>query len=160
MVIAWPAPSHYLNQCWNIVNLTLRNKLQWNLNRNSNICIQENLFESVDCETASILSRPQCVKLLEEQNLQSSKHPIRSNNLSSMVSFLNIGSCNYCQAAFLFKKWKITLGYALTKTSAKSRYIYANEIVEDYEITFNLTDEFMKWILAKISYIGNSIWSS
>ena len=64
------------------------------------------------------------------------------------------------RTAFLFKKWKITLGYALTKTSAKSRYRYANEIVEDYEITFNLTDEFMKWILAKISYIGNSIWSS
>ena len=27
-------PSHYLNQCCNIVNLTLGNKLQWNLNRN------------------------------------------------------------------------------------------------------------------------------
>ena len=25
------APSHYLNQCWNIVNWTLGNKLQWNL---------------------------------------------------------------------------------------------------------------------------------
>ena len=29
------SPSHYLNQCWNIVNWTLRNKLQWNSNRNS-----------------------------------------------------------------------------------------------------------------------------
>ena len=36
------------------------NKLQWNLNRNSNICIQGNAFESVVCETAAILSRPQC----------------------------------------------------------------------------------------------------
>ena len=61
--VAWPAPSHYLNQCWIIVNWTLRNKLQWNLNRNSNIFIQENAFESVVCETAAILSRPQCVKL-------------------------------------------------------------------------------------------------
>ena len=26
-------PSHYLNQCWNIVNWTIVNKLQWNLNR-------------------------------------------------------------------------------------------------------------------------------
>ena len=26
------APSHYLNQCWNIVNCTPRNKLQWNVN--------------------------------------------------------------------------------------------------------------------------------
>ena len=28
-LIAWPAPSYYLNQCWNIVSWTLRNKLQW-----------------------------------------------------------------------------------------------------------------------------------
>ena len=55
------APSHYLNQHWNIVNWTLRNKLQWNFNRNSNIFIQENAFESV-CEMAAILSRPQCVR--------------------------------------------------------------------------------------------------
>ena len=57
---AWTAPSHYLNQCWIIVDWTLGNKLQWNHNRNSNIFIQENAFESVVCETASILSRPQC----------------------------------------------------------------------------------------------------
>ena len=29
-LVAWPAPSHYLNQCWDIVNWTLGNKLQWN----------------------------------------------------------------------------------------------------------------------------------
>ena len=40
--VAWSAPSHYLNQCWNIVNLTIRNKFQWNVNRNSNIFIHEN----------------------------------------------------------------------------------------------------------------------
>ena len=34
-----------MNQCWNIVNWTLRNKLQWHLNRNSCIFIQENAFE-------------------------------------------------------------------------------------------------------------------
>ena len=43
---------------------TLRNKLQWNLNRNSNIFIWENAFERVVCETASILSRPQCVNTM------------------------------------------------------------------------------------------------
>ena len=37
--------SHYLNQCWKIVYWTLRNKLQWNPNRNSYIFIQENAFE-------------------------------------------------------------------------------------------------------------------
>ena len=56
-------PSHYLNQCWNIVNWTLRNKLQWNLNRNSYISIQENAFKIV-WKMAIILSRPQCVMLI------------------------------------------------------------------------------------------------
>ena len=27
LLVAWPAPSHYLNQCWNIVNWTPRNKI-------------------------------------------------------------------------------------------------------------------------------------
>ena len=49
-------------QCWNIVNWTLRNKLQWNFNRNSYIFIQENAFENVVWKMAAILSRPQCVK--------------------------------------------------------------------------------------------------
>ena len=47
-------PSHYLNKCWIIVNWTTTNKLQWNFNRNSNIFIQENAFENVVCEMASI----------------------------------------------------------------------------------------------------------
>ena len=38
----------------------IRNKLQWKFNRNSNIFIHENAFESVVCEMAAILSRPQC----------------------------------------------------------------------------------------------------
>ena len=61
-LVAWPAPSHYLNQCWDIVNWTLRNKLQWNFNRNQFIFIQENALETIVCETASIPSRPQWVK--------------------------------------------------------------------------------------------------
>ena len=61
-LVAWSVPSHYLNQCWNIVNWTPRNKLQWNVNRNSYIFIQENPFENVVWKMAAILSRPQCVK--------------------------------------------------------------------------------------------------
>ena len=41
-----------------------RNKLQWHLNRNSYIFIQENAFENVVWEMAAILSRPQCVNNL------------------------------------------------------------------------------------------------
>ena len=62
---------HYLNQCWIIVNWTLRNKLQWSINQNSNIFIQENAFESVVCETATILSRPQCVKKIGPEQVAS-----------------------------------------------------------------------------------------
>ena len=44
--------------------LSIGNKLQWNLNQNSYIFIQENAFEKVVCEMAAILSRPQCVKAI------------------------------------------------------------------------------------------------
>ena len=59
---AWMAPSHYLNQCWNIVNWTLGNKIRWNFNQNSNIFIEENMFENAVCKMLFISSRPQCVK--------------------------------------------------------------------------------------------------
>ena len=41
--------------------LTLRNKLQWNFNQNSYICIQENTLKNIVCEISDISSRPQCV---------------------------------------------------------------------------------------------------
>ena len=59
----WLAPSHFLSQCWNVVNWTLRNKLQWNFNQNSCIFIKENAFHNVVCKIAPILFRPQCVKM-------------------------------------------------------------------------------------------------
>ena len=52
-----------LNQCWDIINWTLRNKLQWNFNRNNHTFIQENVFESVVCEMAAIFSRPQYINM-------------------------------------------------------------------------------------------------
>ena len=51
------AASHYLKQCWVIVNLTRRNELQWNLNQNTELFIQENASENIVCEMAAILSR-------------------------------------------------------------------------------------------------------
>ena len=60
-------PSHYLNQCWYIVNWTLGHKLQWNLNPNLYTCIfiQEfqNAFENGIWKMVSILSQPQCVDM-------------------------------------------------------------------------------------------------
>ena len=56
------APSHYLNQCSLIVNWIPRNKLQWNLNQNTKLFIQqENVFEKVVCKMSAILSRERWV---------------------------------------------------------------------------------------------------
>ena len=55
--------SHYLNQCWLIVNWTLRNKLQWNLNRNTKLFTHKNASENDVCEMAAILSRERRVPL-------------------------------------------------------------------------------------------------
>ena len=55
-IVTWLAPSHYLNPCWNIVNLILRNKLQWNLKQNSDNFIQENAFGKLVCIIVAILS--------------------------------------------------------------------------------------------------------
>ena len=51
-------PSHYQNQYWENVNGTIENKLQWNLNQNMTIFIQENAPENVICELATILFQP------------------------------------------------------------------------------------------------------
>ena len=48
----------YEPMCW-----TLRNRIQWNINLNWNIFIQENAFENVVWKMAAILSWPQCVNV-------------------------------------------------------------------------------------------------
>ena len=65
-------PSHFLNQCWNIGNWTLRNKLPWNLNQNSHLSIQENVFENVVGKLAAILSRSQYARYLYVEQFLSS----------------------------------------------------------------------------------------
>ena len=51
-----------LNQCWVVVNWTLRNKFQWNLNQNTKLLIHKNASENIVCEMAAILSRGRWVK--------------------------------------------------------------------------------------------------
>ena len=58
MACAWPAPSHYLNQCWNIVTWTLGNKLQWTL-----IEIYIFLSEKMRLKLSSWNWRPFCLGL-------------------------------------------------------------------------------------------------
>ena len=52
---------------WSI--LTLGNKFQLNVNRNSNIFIQENAIENFVFEMASILSRPQCINSCNAESI-------------------------------------------------------------------------------------------
>ena len=54
--------SHYLHQCWHIVNYSLGNNIQWNFNRNSKTLIQEYAFRNTVCKIAGILFEPQCAK--------------------------------------------------------------------------------------------------
>ena len=45
------------NQCWDIVNWTLRDKLQWNYNQNIKLSNHENASGNSLCEMVTILSR-------------------------------------------------------------------------------------------------------
>ena len=56
-LVAYLAPSHYLNQCWVLVNWTLRNKLQRNFNQNTKLFIHKSASENIVCEMVAILSR-------------------------------------------------------------------------------------------------------
>ena len=67
------APSHYLNQHWLNINWTLSNKLQWNFNQNTKPFIHDNVFEHSVCEMAAILSQPQCVNSLRQNDAYMSR---------------------------------------------------------------------------------------
>ena len=56
--VAWRAPGHYLNQCWNIVNWTTMNKLQWNLNQ-----IHTLSFKKMNLKISSAKWWPFCLSL-------------------------------------------------------------------------------------------------
>ena len=56
-------PMLYCYHPINIANLTPRNKLQWNFNRNLHIFIEGNTFENVVCKMLPISCWPQCVNV-------------------------------------------------------------------------------------------------
>ena len=85
------APSHYLNQCWLIVNWTLRNNIQWNFNRNTKLFIHEKLFEDIVYEMAAIISRGRWVKVHEHPFLS----PWTTHNKPSTVETL-YNTINFC----------------------------------------------------------------
>ena len=55
-LVAYSAPSHHKNQCWVIVNWTLRNKFQWNV-----LKIQNFPFMNMHLKISSVTWRPFCL---------------------------------------------------------------------------------------------------
>ena len=56
-LFAWTTPSHYLNQCWYVVNWTLKNKRQWILSEFNF------LFKKMHLKMSSAKWRPFCLGL-------------------------------------------------------------------------------------------------
>ena len=53
-----------------IVNWSLGNKFQWNLNQNNTIFIQKNRLEYVVCKMSAILSQPLCVNSTHDNTME------------------------------------------------------------------------------------------
>ena len=88
-IVVYSAPSHYLKQCWDIVNWTLRHKLQWKCNQNTNVCTHENASENIVCEMATIFSRGRWAKKrfpLKSVRGKRSRHPRCMRNPQFCVS--------------------------------------------------------------------------
>ena len=48
-LVAYAAPSHYLNECWVIVNWNPRKQYQWNFNQNTKLFIPEIASQIIVC---------------------------------------------------------------------------------------------------------------
>ena len=111
-----------LNQCWNIANWTPRNKLQWNLNWNSYIFIQENAFQNVIRKMVAILSWSHCVT----ENLRKSGqwHSIIVSQLYGILSLVMINSMKRCNLSISIAISYITrcdASHNLTQNSPTSK---------------------------------------
>ena len=56
--VAWSVQSYHINQSWNILDLKLRNKRQWNFNGNSNIFIAENPWKKLRTGSDTLCTTP------------------------------------------------------------------------------------------------------
>ena len=85
-LVAFSVPSHYLNQCLAIVNLTLRIKFQWNFNQNIKIFVRENASEKIVCKMAAIWG---WYNLFSDNGLLAPSSACRLINLSRVAHFTN-----------------------------------------------------------------------
>ena len=119
------APSHYLHQCWLVVNGTLRNKVQWSFNPKLNIIIDEIVFWRCrrpkwrpSCLSLNVLNIWSCTTAeLTYQfwysNTGNSKADFACTQdmdfeTNSMFTKLNISSCTTAEQTYQFwysKHW-------------------------------------------------------
>ena len=95
-LVAYSAPSHYLNQCWNIVNWTSRNNLQWNFNRNLTFT-----FKKFHLETSSAKWRQFCLGLNEltaaaDRNCIGVMTACSSEHISAIRLLYSVHTFNRC----------------------------------------------------------------
>ena len=74
------------------VNQTLGNKLQWNLNKDLYISIQENVFGNVVRKLEAILSHPQCDKAAVSHLYMAVWYMCVSKKISRLASEVNMQS--------------------------------------------------------------------
>ena len=100
------AQSHYLNKCWNVVNWTLMDALQWSSYRNSNLFIQENAFENIVWKISAILSRSQCVK---------GNKPLSYITVTQFTDESKRGYVHWNETVAIFMTFRHWLHYKLSK---------------------------------------------
>ena len=97
-------PSHYLNHCWIIIDLTLGSTFQWNLLQNTTYFTQENASEDVVCKIAAILAWSQSVKMWEQSYTAISTAKIETANLQRLgpkLWFATAYQCYPCRGTTL-----------------------------------------------------------
>ena len=118
-------PSHYLNQCWIIVNCTLGNKIQWNIYQNSHFFIQENTVKNAVCKMVVILSLSQCVKCMAGcWHSQHGRNPFKAGYMHSSEACIS----------HLLAPWQECLWNCDCKTSNISHTLVGNEIVDHSDV--------------------------
>ena len=97
-------PSHYLNQCWNIINWTLVNKIQWNFPQNATIswkkmaAISPEIFlTKFYLKMTSAKCQPFCINLSASKidELMQERHNSIANALQLCLSCTNSSICQY-----------------------------------------------------------------
>ena len=95
-LVAYSAPSQYLNKWRFIVNWTLRNKLQWNFNQDTKFFIHKNASENIVCEKATILSSGRYVKAIACGGLPFPSTGCTVPDVANIYLTCNVQCMGYC----------------------------------------------------------------